>query len=161
MQFYDRPLRRAEDDKGEASVGEVLLVTHVFIGGDKDIETGCFSRVEQVTIAESIPTAIFGFRDRVTDSARAMPFGVTWSKRMSIEGLAGQRGSVEAAGGKLKHLADLFARNVELLDDFVDRCAGFEVFEDGGDGHARVAKHPCTAQTTGNTFDGRTLRPIK
>jgi hypothetical protein len=25
MQFYDRPLRRAEDDKGEAPVGEVLL----------------------------------------------------------------------------------------------------------------------------------------
>src|ERR1700739_4871833 len=90
-----------------------------------------------------------------------MPFGVTWSKRMSIEGLAGQRGSVEAAGGKLKHLVDLFARNVELLDDFVDRGAGFEVFEDSGDRHARVAKHPCTAQAIRNTFHGRTLRPIK
>jgi hypothetical protein len=44
---------------------------------------------------------------------------------MSIEGGAG-RGwswSVEAAGGKLKYLVDLFARDVELLDDFVDRGA--------------------------------------
>jgi hypothetical protein len=40
MQFYDRPLRRAEDDKGYAVAGQVLLVAHVFIGGDKDIETG-------------------------------------------------------------------------------------------------------------------------
>jgi hypothetical protein len=82
---------------------------------------------------------------------------------MSIEGGAG-RGwswSVEAAGGKLKYLVDLFARDVELLDDFVDRGAGFEVFEYGGDGHARVAKYPCTAQAAGNAFDGRTLRPIK
>ena len=67
MQFYDRPLRRAEDDKGDAAAGEALLVAHVFISGDKDIETSCLGRVEQVTIAESIPTAIFGFRDRVTD----------------------------------------------------------------------------------------------
>src|ERR1700680_940515 len=59
-----------------------------------------------------------------------MPFGVTWSKRMSIEGGAGRRWSwsVEAAGGKLKYLVDLFARDVELLDDFVDRGASFGTF---------------------------------
>ena len=46
---------------------------------------------------------------------------------MSIEGGAGRRWvwSVEAAGGKLKYLVDLFARDVELFDDFVDRGAGF------------------------------------
>jgi hypothetical protein len=66
MQFYDRPLWRAEDDKGYAAAGQVLLVTDVFIGSDKDIETSRLGRGEQVTIAESIPPAIFGFRDRVT-----------------------------------------------------------------------------------------------
>jgi hypothetical protein len=30
MQFYDRPLRRAEDDKGYAAAGQVLLVAHQF-----------------------------------------------------------------------------------------------------------------------------------
>jgi hypothetical protein len=64
MQFYGRPLRRAEDDNGYAAAGQVLLVAHIFIGGDKDIETSCLGRDEQVTVAESIPTAIFGFRDR-------------------------------------------------------------------------------------------------
>ena len=33
--------------------------------------------------------------------------------------------------------------------------------EYAGDGHASVAKYPCTAQAAGNAFDGRTLRPIK
>src|ERR1700730_14936188 len=50
-----------------APAGQVLLVAHVFIGGDIDIETSRLGRGEQVTIAESIPTAIFGFRDRVTN----------------------------------------------------------------------------------------------
>src|SRR5207253_283050 len=64
---YDRPLRRPRTTRGYAVAGQVLLVAHVFIGGDKDIETGLLGRGEQVTIAERIPTAIFGFRDRVTD----------------------------------------------------------------------------------------------
>ncbi len=81
-----------------------------------------------------------------------MPFGVTWSKRMSIEGGAGRR--VEAAGGKLKHLVDLFARDVELLDDFVDRGASFEVFEYGGmrvlrNTHAPL-RRPGTLSTAGH-----------
>jgi hypothetical protein len=68
---------------------------------------------------------------------------------MNIEGGAGRRWSVEAAGGKLKYLVDLFARDVKLLDDFVDRGAGFEVFEYSGNGHARVAKYPSAAQAAG------------
>ena len=51
----------------DAPAGQVLLVAHVFIGGNKDIETGRLGRGEQVAIAESIPTTTFGFRDRVTD----------------------------------------------------------------------------------------------
>jgi hypothetical protein len=45
---------------------QVVLVAHVFIGGDNDIETGRLGRGEQVAVAESIP-AIFGSRDRLTD----------------------------------------------------------------------------------------------
>ena len=48
----DRPLRRAEDDKGYAAAGQVLLVAHVFIGGYKDIETSRLGRGEQVTTAD-------------------------------------------------------------------------------------------------------------
>ena len=44
MQFHYRPLRRAEDDKGDAAASQVLLVAHVFIGGDNDIETGRLGR---------------------------------------------------------------------------------------------------------------------
>ena len=63
--FRDAILRPAiaacRGRQGYAAAGQVLLVAHVFIGGDKDIETSRLGRGEQVTIAESIPTAIFGF----------------------------------------------------------------------------------------------------
>ena len=78
---------------------------------------------------------------------------------MSTEGGAGMGGSwgVEAARRELKHLVDLFARDVELFDDFVDCGSGFEVFEYGGDWHPGVAKHPCAAQSAGYAFNAWTL----
>jgi hypothetical protein len=160
LHFHDRPLRRAEDDKGDAAAGQVLLVAHVFIGGDNDIETAASAAASKSPLLRVSQPRSLALVTVWPTSASAMPFGVTWSKRMSIEG-GGRRWSVEAAAGKLKYLVDLFARDVELFDDFIDRGARFEVLEYGGDGHARIAKHPCTAQATGNAFDGLTLRPVK
>jgi hypothetical protein len=48
-------------------------------------------------------------------------------------------------GGKFQHLDDLFAREAELLDDFLDSGYGFEVFEHSSGGHPGIAKHPCAA----------------
>src|ERR1035437_4199628 len=80
---------------------------------------------------------------------RAMPRGVTWSKRMRIHGGVcsgdGERGRIKAAGGKFKYRINLFPRDVELLDDFLYGGSGFKVFEHGGDGHPGIAKHPCAA----------------
>src|SRR5579862_1239026 len=67
---------------------------------------------------------------------RAMPRGVTWSKRMSINGgvWSGDRGRnrIETAGGKFKHRVNLLPRNVELVDDFLYARSSFKVFEYGG-----------------------------
>ena len=66
---------------------QVLLVAHVFIGGDNDIETGRLGRGEQVAVAESIPSAIFGSRDLFDRQARVkMPFGVTLVKENEHRG---------------------------------------------------------------------------
>src|SRR6266700_2801834 len=63
---------------------------------------------------------------------RAMPRGVTWSKRMSIHGGVcsgdGDGDRIKAAGGKLKDRVDLFPRDIELLDDFLDGGSSFKVF---------------------------------
>src|ERR1051325_9448357 len=56
---------------------------------------------------------------------RATPCGVTWSNRISIHprtaSSCGWR--VETEGRKPEHSVDLFARDVELLDDLVDAGA--------------------------------------
>src|SRR6266496_3872149 len=80
---------------------------------------------------------------------RAMPRGVTWSKRMSISrGVCsggGDRDRIKTAGGKFQDRVDLFPREVELLDDFLYGGSGFEVFEHGGYWHTGITKHPCAA----------------
>src|SRR5271155_837410 len=77
---------------------------------------------------------------------RAMPRGVPWSNRMSINGglCSGDsgRGSIKATGGKFQHRVDLLARDIELLDDFLYGGSGFEVQEHGGYGHTGIAKYP-------------------
>src|ERR1035441_5270350 len=65
---------------------------------------------------------------------RAMPRGVTWSKRMSIRPrgfCSRQGGRSKTASGKFQHRIDLFARHVELLDNFVYRRAGLDILKDG------------------------------
>jgi hypothetical protein len=82
---------------------------------------------------------------------------------MSIFGRNGSRlgRRVETSSGKLKYRVDLFARYIELLNDFVYAGSGFEVVEHGGDGHPGTAKHPCPAQSGRNTFYGRAFGPIE
>src|SRR5450432_1296750 len=78
---------------------------------------------------------------------RAIPRGVTWSKRMSINWrfCSGDRDRIKTAGGKCQYRVDLFPSDVELLNDFLNGCSGFEVFEYGRHGHPGVAKYPCGA----------------
>src|SRR6266849_3156880 len=92
-----------------------------------------------------------------------MPLGVTWSKRMSIHrGIcSGDADRIKAAGGKFKYRVDLFPRDVELFDDFLDGGSSFEVFEHGGHRHPGIAKHPCAAQSPRHAFDGGALGPIE
>ncbi len=95
---------------------------------------------------------------------RAMPRGVTWSNRMSIDRRTSRsRGCVhrETPGGEFKNRVDLLPRQVELLNDLVDAGTGFQVVEDGGHGHSGIAKHPCATQSTRHTFNCGTSRPIE
>src|SRR5215472_16998857 len=94
---------------------------------------------------------------------RAMPFGVTWSKRMSIHGRIGRGRDrrIEAASGERKHGVDLFPRDVELLNDLVYRGSGFKVVEHSGHGHAGILKHPCADQSARHAFHGGAMGPIE
>jgi len=56
--------------------------------------------------------------------------------------LVGADRSGNAARGKLENLDDLVLIEVKPLDDLIDRGAGFEIFKNGRDRHARIAKIP-------------------
>src|SRR5688500_16493698 len=65
-----------------------------------------------------------------SDSARASPFGVPWSKRMST---GGHGVGAEALGYEVENGRYLLACDVELLDDLVDAQV-LEVLDDRGNG---------------------------
>jgi hypothetical protein len=51
------PLRVLEDDDGEPSSGEVLLMTDVLIVGHHDLEPGVLGSLDQVAICELLPAS--------------------------------------------------------------------------------------------------------
>jgi hypothetical protein len=106
-------------------------MAHAFIGGKHHVETGPLRFGQQVAIAERIPSSVFGLDDGMTRRNLAIQVGVTWSKRISIlSGVCyGSKIRVQAAQSEFEYRVDLFKRNVELLDDFVDAGCGFEVLE--------------------------------
>src|SRR5256884_4392013 len=93
-----------------------------------------------------------------------MPLGVPWSKRTSIVGRGRRdlnRWRIQAASCKFEHSPDLFRRHMELLNDFLDAGARFEILEDRRHGHPCTSKNPCTAAPARHAFHYRTLRPVK
>ena len=84
------------------------------------------------------------------DSARASPFGVPWSKKMST---GGDGVGAEAQGYEVENGRHLLSRDVELLDDLVNAQI-LEVLDDGGHGFLslllpqqyRTANHASVAE---------------
>jgi len=70
--------------------------------------------------------------------------------------------SIEASNGEFNHGFDLFSVQPFVpLHDVVDVRAGFEVFENGRDGHPSALQEPRAAHFAGDAFHCRTLGPIK
>ena len=54
-----------ENDDGALTAGQILLVTDVPVGRDKDIESGCFGSVEKFPVPESVSATQTGLFDNV------------------------------------------------------------------------------------------------
>src|SRR5437867_4625053 len=91
------------------------------------------------------------------DNARASPFGVPWSKRMST-GRDGVR--AKALSHEIQYGHHLLARHVELLDDLV-HAEILKVFDDSGHGQTSAFEHPGAAYLARDALDGRALGPVK
>ena len=56
---------------------------------------------------------------------------------------------------------DLVGGHIQDLGDFADGHPGFQVFEDGLDGHPGSAEDPGPADFAGDAFDGGALGPVE
>jgi hypothetical protein len=66
-----RPLLLAEHDNGNFPPRKVLLITHIFVGGQKDIEPGLFRCRQQFAVFELAPALLKSGADRVPFNLRS------------------------------------------------------------------------------------------
>ena len=66
MQFHQRPLRRAQNHKGDASARKVLLTAHIFVSGNKHVETAALRFGQQIAVGQFVPSSVFSLCDGVT-----------------------------------------------------------------------------------------------
>ena len=62
-----RPSCRRQDQDGNSTVFEVLLITQILIGGDQKFEGGIFSGEKQIAIVQGRPSLLKGSLHRMPD----------------------------------------------------------------------------------------------
>jgi len=145
-----RPLLLAENHDCDFTVGEILLIAHVLISCQQQIESGLLRCCEQIAVSEFAPALL-----RRGAKAMALEIRTDRHRRCLIEKDPHPLRSVhgvffETAGGELDYRFDLFA--VEAIEPFhnvVDIGSGFQVFKDGGYGHSRTFQNPGAAYFAG------------
>ena len=145
-----------QDDEGDAASLQVLLVPDAPVGREQQLKLCRLGVQERAVLSVSQPFDC-AVETVCPDNARASPFGVPWSKRMST---GVDVGSAQALSDELKDSGYLFARHVELLDDLVD-AEILEVLDDRGHGQAGALEHPGAAHLAGDALDRGTLGPIE
>src|ERR1700678_2069666 len=142
------PLLQTKDHHRNSPPRKVLLIAHVLVGGQQDIESFRLSSRQQLTILELFPALlrrgahfmigkIGANRDRsglIEQNAH-----VAFYSRLIYANLGSERWClVQAACGKLDHCLHLFAiETVVPLHDLVDTGSRVQSLEDRGDMHTR------------------------
>ena len=134
---YQAPPAFAENHDREFAALQILLMAQIFIGCEQHVKPSVLSGIQQVAVAQCIPPLCSCFLDgmafqrtgyapRAFRGRRELASAADWSFK------TGRR--------KIQNRGDLFAGDVELFHNFVNRHAVLKVLEDGGDGHARATE---------------------
>lgn len=78
------PLLVAEHHNGNCSPGKVLLVAHILVRGQKQLVTGFFRLLEQITVPKFVPADLTGKSYLMTGKTAGDGIGVPLSKRIFI-----------------------------------------------------------------------------
>jgi hypothetical protein len=154
------PLLLADHDKCNSPPAfQVLLVTHVLVGREQNLEISILRSCYQLAISKSVPSAFNCLNNNVALQGFSSGAGVPLSKSMSIGHLGGRRGRrrVKTPRRKFDHRYNLFMRQMEPVHNLADRGAHFQIVKDNGNRRSRVPEHPCAAALAGNALYGGAL----
>jgi hypothetical protein len=79
-----RPLGVSKHHNSHPAAFKILLVSNILVGGEQDIESRFFRRLQQFAVAQSVHPLAFACVTVWSTRKRAMLRGVSWSKRTSI-----------------------------------------------------------------------------
>src|SRR5947207_3466443 len=148
-------LQSWEHQNGDLAASQVLLILDILVCREQYLEAGRLRGIQQITVRDLVQPRSRASTTVCPTSAGAMPLGVPWSKRTSIVGRGRRdlnRWRIQAASCKFEHSPDLFRRHMELLNDFLDAGARFEILEDRRHGHPCSLKNPCAAAPARHAF---------
>ena len=115
-----------QDNDGNATAREVLLVLQVFVSGDKDLKPGLLRRGDEITVLKLRP-ALFVRCDQIMFNQRRAQR--RWSPLIKENPHSGSFESTSSC--MLKHGARLLRGNArEPFDEIVQRCIVFKVFKE-------------------------------
>ena len=149
------------DDDSDVALFEILLVTKVPVGGEKDFVAFLLGDAEQIAASQAVPSEVGGHANLMRSQV-----ALDGKRRSLIEenphflkSVAG--GLVEAANGEFDHGFNLApVKTSEPLHDVVNVRSGFQVLENSGNRHARSLKNPRAAHFSRDALHDRALRPV-
>jgi hypothetical protein len=152
MKAESRPLLLTENYYRYPACGKILLIAHILVSREQEIEAGLFRCDQQIAIAKHIPALLSRCADCV-----ALKVWTDRDWRCLIEEnehlgcVCG--GSIETAHGEFDDCFDLLAvESVEPFHDVVDIGACFDVLEDRGDRHTGALEDPRAAKFAGDAL---------
>lgn len=147
-----------EDDKGQLATCKILLIGHILIAGEQQIEPCLFGCIKQGAVLQSLPSQLIRAHYLMAPQESG-----EWGGSVGVEkgSSRNRRGPIERALGKSKNIMRLLSTDGrEPLQKFVYGRALVEVFKQRGNRHAGTSEAPRPAKLPGVPVDGTAKAPV-
>jgi hypothetical protein len=153
--FDAEPACRANDNNRDPARREVLLLSQVLVGGNKNFEAGGLSFLQQFAVRQRAPLKLGCRADLMLRMISAQ------RRRCTLIEQNAHSHRFQRAGRMLENKPGLFLRDAGKPGEKIRQLRSvFQILEQGSDRNARVAKHPGAAEALRMPLDGGTGRPV-
>ena len=152
------PTRGGQNQNGNFSSGEILLVLKIFVGRDEQVKFR-LGFAEQVAVAQIRPAFFKGSGDGVFGECAAERSG----RSLVEKNFHATTSARDQAGlGEFQNRFHLLAGDAgKPVKKIVHACARLDVFKQGIHWHAGVFENPRAADLGGVAFHRRALAPVE